>query len=368
MRATARTPRGALGAACATVNRTHLRAAWWGIAGLLIVTVFFTTTQSAYSLYIYDSVLLACLGSISLQVLHGTAGLASVGTAAFLLIGAFSSVFFLRMGAPFPVDVVGATVIAGVAGLITGLPALRLRSLFLVLATLAAFFIAVFLGNLYESHVPSASEAGFFVPILFGSEGELAGGRYWAWLLLICVALVVLGASRIMRERSGRAMRLMREHELIAPTFGISVSSYKLLLFTLSSMVMGFEGALTAHFVGNVITDNYTLTLTFQYVVMIVIGGLDSIAGAVLGAAVVIALPVWVPSLVEPFTGNSQGDIYGPNVATIVYGILTILFVTSSPDGLVGLLRRMWTLIVDGRPVNRADEDRRAQSSAVSET
>jgi branched-chain amino acid transport system permease protein len=368
MRPIAQTLRGALGVVQATAIRTHVRAAWWGIAGLLVVTVFFTTTQSAYSLYVYDSVLLACLGSISLQVLHGTAGLASVGTAAFLLIGAFSSVFFLRMGAPLPVDVVGATVIAGLAGLITGLPALRLRSLFLVLATLAAYFIAVFLGNLYESDVPSAREAGFFVPILFASQGELIGGRYWGWLLLICVSLVVLGASRIMRERSGRAMRLMREHELIAPTFGISVSSYKLLLFTLSSMVIGFEGALTAYFVGNVVTDNYTLTLTFQYVVMIVIGGLDSIAGAVLGAAVVIALPVWVPSLVEPFTGNSSGNVYGPNIATIVYGILTILFVTSSPDGLIGLLRRMWILAVDGRQLNRADEDRRAQNNAVSET
>lgn len=368
MRSIAQTLRGALGAARATADRAHVRTAWLGIAGLLVVTLFFTTTQSAYSLYVYDSVLLACLGSIALQVLHGTAGLASVGTAAFLLVGAFSSVFFLRMGAPFPIDVVGATVVAGIAGLITGLPALRLRSLFLVLATLAAYFIAVFLGNLYESHVPSAREAGFFVPILFGSYGELTGGRYWAWLLLICVSLVVLGASRLMRERSGRAMRLMREHELIAPTFGISVSSYKLLLFTLSSMVMGFEGALTAHFVGNVITDNYTLTLTFQYVVMIVIGGLDSIAGAVLGAAIVIALPVWVPSLVEPFTDNSQGNIYGPNVATIVYGILTILFVTSSPDGLIGLLRRIWTWATDGRQLNHADEDRRAPSNAVSGT
>ncbi len=317
----------------------QIRPAWWGVAGLALATLFFATTQSTFSVFTYDTVLLACMGAIALQVLQGTAGLVSVGTSGFLLLGAFGSVFMLRSGVQFPFDVIVASVMCGVAGFLTGLPALRLRSLFLALATLALYFIAVSLGQLYESHVPSAQYAGFFVPTLFGSQGLANQGRYWAWLLWAVVSVVILGASRIMTERSGRALRMIREHEVLAPTLGIPVVRYKLLLFTISSMVIGLEGGLTAHFTGNVFTDNFTLALAFQYVAMIVIGGLDSIAGAVIGAAVVIALPTWIPPVVSVFVGQSLATTIGPDIAVIIYGILVIIFVTASPGGIVGLLK-----------------------------
>jgi branched-chain amino acid transport system permease protein len=152
---------------------------------------------------------------------------------------------------------------------------------------------------------------------------------------------VILGGSRLVQERSGRAFRMIREHELIAPTLGISVQNYKLILFTLSSMVFGLAGALQAHFTGAIATENFPLLLAFQYVVMIVIGGLDSIAGAVIGAAIVVALPAWVPKVVAIFLGKSDANTYGPNIALIIYGVLVIFFVTSSPNGIIGLVRRV---------------------------
>jgi branched-chain amino acid transport system permease protein len=313
------------------------RPIWAGIAVLWLLTAFFALTQSASSLYTFDAALMACIGAIALQVMQGTTGLPSVGTAGFLLIGAFGSVYMLRLNVPFPIDVLFGTFLAGLAGIITGLPALRLRGLFLALATLATHFIAVFLGTYYQGTVPTAQSAGFFLPILFGSAGLLGGERDWALLLVVCVTLVILGASCIMGGRSGRAMRMIRDNELVAPAFGISVPGYKLVVFTLTSMVIGFEGGLLAHFSGNVVIDDFPILLAFQYVVMIVVGGLDSIAGAVIGAGVVVVLPIWVANIVKAVGSSQTATVDGPNVALIVYGVLVVFFVAGSPGGIAGL-------------------------------
>jgi branched-chain amino acid transport system permease protein len=321
------------------LHAVRIRPAWVGVVFLVGVTLVFTTALSTYSVYVLDTVLLACMGAVALQVLQGTAGLASVGTAGFLLIGAFGSVFFNRSGFAFPFDVIGGTVFAGAAGLITGLSALRLRALFLALATLAAYFIALFLGTLYQGSVPAAQFSGFQLPTLFSSGGLKGKQDAWAWIFVGVLSLVILGASRIVRERSGRALRMMREHENIAPVMGIPVARYKLITFVLSSMVIGCEGGLLAHFSGSVSTDNFTLLLSFQYVVMIVIGGLDSIAGAVIGATIVVGLPIVVPNIVSALFGSSLGSTNGSNISLIVYGLLVCIFVASWHDGIVGLFR-----------------------------
>lgn len=336
-----------------------LRPVWWGVAAIVLITLFFSTTQSSYSLYVFDTILLACFGAVALQLLQGTAGLISIGTAAFLMFGGFGAVFVLRAGAPFPIDVICAVGFAGLAGLIGGLPAVRLRSLLLALATLAIHYVAVFLGNFYEEHVPNVANTGFFVPTLFGSKGLLDSARYWAWLLAILLILLVLGVSRIMQERSGRALRMIREHEHIAPMLGIAVTRYKLIIFSVTSMVIGLEGALMAHFIGQVSTDAFPLSLAFQYVAMIIIGGVDSLLGAVIGAVIVIGLPVWIPSLVGDIGGSGQAASYGPNIALIIYGALVVFFVTASPGGIVGLLKslkeRRWVRSIgSGRLMRRS--------------
>jgi branched-chain amino acid transport system permease protein len=318
---------------------TAVRPAWWGVLFIGLITIVFTTSASESSVDTYVLFLFACMGAISLQVLQGTAGLVSLGNPAFMLIGAFGTAFMVRQGTPFPLDVIAGTAMAGVAGLISGIPALRLRALFLALSTLAVFFVATFFAQLYLAGFPVASQSGFFLKIVFSSHGLLGEDRRWAWLLFGVVSLVILGASRIMGDRSGRALRFMRDHEHLAPTIGISTPSYKLILFTVTSAVIGLQGALMAHFIGLVSTDNFTITLAFQYVAMIVIGGLDSIAGAVIGAAIVTGLPVWVPTLITPLVGSTNATTYGPNAALVVYGALIVLFVTASPGGIVGLGR-----------------------------
>lgn len=312
-----------------------------GIAVLGIVTVLFVTTASQYHIYAFDTFLFACMGAISLQVLQGTGGLISIGNSAFLMIGAFSVVFAKNQGIPFPVDVIGATIFSGICGLIVGVPSLRLRALFLALTTLAAFFLALFVATKYTDHFPVASEIGFQIPQLFASSGLLGADQRWAWLLFIVVAFIMIGASRLMRERSGRALRMIREHEHVAPTLGIVVPRYKLSLFALTAAVIGLQGALYAHFLNVITTDDFTVNLAFQYIAMIVIGGLDSLAGAMIGAAIVIGLPIWLPSWVSPLIGSSKATIDGPNIALVVYGALVVICVTASPNGIVGALKAL---------------------------
>lgn len=321
--------------------KRKVRPVWIGIVSLLFLTWVATTTLTSYGVFVMNSIFLASIGAIALQVLQGTTGLVSVGNAAFLIFGAYGSVFMTRLGLPFPLNIAGAMVLAGVAGAITSLPALRLRGLYLAFSTLALHFIAAFLANQYQGSVPEARFSGFSVPVLFGSQGIDESGHSWAWLLVVLLSFIMLGAGRIMRERSGRALRMIRDHEGIAPTLGIAVPSYKLVVFTVSSMVIGLQGALLAYFNGSVTTTSFTLLLAFQYVTMVVIGGLDSLPGAVIGAAIVVAIPVLTPDAVRPFVGSSQALGIGANVSLIIYGILVVLFVTASPDGVIGLLRSL---------------------------
>jgi branched-chain amino acid transport system permease protein len=314
---------------------------WLGLAALALLTLALTATQSAFTAYILDSVLLASMGAIALNVLMGTAGQVSLGNAAFLLIGGLAAVFFLRAGVGFPLDVACAVIVSGIMGLLVGLPALRLAGLFLALATLAAHFIVLHFGMLYQASVPGAAAAGFTVQPLFEGVDLSTSLRYWSWILFGIVAVLILGARRVMRDRSGRALRMIRDHEFVAPMLGIPVARYKLSIFVLASMVVGLEGGLAAHFSGSVSTDNYTLLVAIQYLAMILIGGLDSIAGAVIGAAIVVALPALVPNLVGAVLGRSSLASQGPQIAQIIYGVLIVIFIVSSPDGIMGWLRNV---------------------------
>jgi branched-chain amino acid transport system permease protein len=304
-------------------------------------------------MYVFDSVLLACMGAIALNVLMGTTGQVSLGNAAFLLVGALSTVFLTRAGLQFPFDVVGAVLVTGVIGVFIGLPALRLAGLFLSLATLAAHFIVIYFGNLYQSRVPGAEVAGFSLRPLFPDADFALRLRYWGLLLFGVVAVLIVLARLITRERAGRALRMIRDHEFVAPMFGIPVARYKLTIFAITSMVVGLEGGLGAHFASSVSTDNYTLLLAIQYLAMILIGGLDSIVGSIIGATIVVALPALVPNVVSLILEQSSAARQGPPIAQILYGVLIIIFITSSPDGIMGWLRHAFPA---SRPARDAAE------------
>jgi branched-chain amino acid transport system permease protein len=301
-----------------------------------LVVAYFTAVGSSYAIFVLDTILLSAIGAMALDLLMGTGGQVSIGNAAFLAGGAFATVWASRAGVPFPFDVIIAGIVCAVGGLIVGLPALRIRGMYLALATLAAFYLADFIGQKYQSDTVGA--AGFLLkPLFTGTIGQQSAS--WAWLLFGVVAATMILISWLRSGRSGRAWRMIRDHEVAASAMGIPVARYKLLLFTITSAIIGIQGGLTAHFTGSVSYDSFTLTLSISVVAMILIGGLDSVAGPLIGAAVVTLMPVYLPDVIGLFVSSSNASQDASNYSEILYGLLIMVFMIKAPTGLAGLFR-----------------------------
>ena len=278
----------------------------------------------------------------------GTAGLVSIGNAAFLAVGAFAAVWCERHGVQVPLSLLLAGASAGFVGLIVALPGIRIKGIYFALSTLAAYYILLDFADDYQGKTVGA--AGFVLPTPFAGLGLQGEERAWAWLLAGFLGAVVVLAVCFTVGRSGRAMRMIRTHELVAACSGIHVIRYKLLVFAGSSMVIGVAGGLGAYLDGSVGTASYPLSLAISYIAMIIVGGLDSVWGAVAGAAVIVVLPTASTNVVSLFLGNS-GAIYGPDVAQILYGVLVIIVVVVARRGIAGAAR--WVYMLGVRLVAR---------------
>lgn len=318
-------------------------------AGMILLTALtadFAFRQSSYNLYLYNGFLLACMGAMALNLVMGTGGQISIGTAGFLAVGGFMAVFCQRNGITWaPLQFLVAAVAGGIAGLIVGAPAMRLRGISLAFSTLAANFIILYLATEYQAGTVGA--IGFSTIPLFAGTGMIAGQRYWALTLLIIVFVIILVITALERGKAGRSLRAIRDFEAAAPALGIRVRTYKLGTFALTSAIIALEGALIFSWTGSLTSDTYSLTLAFQYIAIVIIGGQDSAAGAIIGAGVITALPTITENLVNGALGqNSNAAVHSGDYATILYGILVIIVLMVAPQGLVGALRDGWDKIL----------------------
>jgi branched-chain amino acid transport system permease protein len=316
--------------------RQTFRLTYFLIAVIAVVAAVCALTGSSYSVYVLDTLLLAAIGAVALDLLMGTGGQVSIGNAAFLAAGAFSTVWALRAGILFPFDVIIGAGVCAVAGLIVGLPALRIKGMYLALATLAAFYIAQFIGEQYQSDTVGAG--GFLLAPVFAGTLQQQQAT-WAWLLggVLIATIIVVGWLRT--GRSGRAWRMIRDHEVAAAIMGIPVARYKLILFVITSAVIGLEGGLLAEFTGAVSSSTFTLDSSISVIAMILIGGLDSQAGPLIGAIVVTMLPIVVPDVTGLLTGGSSVNVNAGGYAEIVYGVLIMVFIIAAPGGISGLIQ-----------------------------
>jgi branched-chain amino acid transport system permease protein len=306
------------------------------IGATFLVVAYFTAAGSSYSIYIVDTILLSAIGAMALDLLMGTGGQVSIGNAAFLAGGSFATVWASRAGVPFPFDVIIAGTACAVGGLVVGLPALRIRGMYLALATLAAFYLADFIGQEYQADTVGAT--GFILkPLFTGTIGQQSAR--WAWLLFGVVSGTMILTSWLRSGRSGRAWRMIRDHEVAASAMGIPVARYKLMLFVITSAIIGIQGGLTAHFTGSVTYDSFTLTVSISVIAMILIGGLDSQAGPLIGAVIVTIMPVYLPDIIGLFVSSSNASQDASNYSEVVYGLLIMIFMIKAPAGLAGLFR-----------------------------
>jgi len=308
----------------------------------------------------------AIIGAIGLNLLVGTTGQLSLAHAFFLAVGAITYVYV--SGAPggtatkiegleLPplVGMVLGVVVAGLAGLLFSPIAARLRGIYLGVASLGLVFIGQHLlntltavtGGFNGRTAPKFSLFGFSFsdsnPDLFVA-GVPFGESERLWYLGLALALAAyLFARNLLRSRPGRALQTLRDSEVAAAVMGVNVQGYKARVFMVSSMYAGLAGVLYALSIGSVAPESFALDLSVLYLAMIVLGGLGSVGGAVLGAVFVSALPLvfqqYAGSL--PFVSEpGQGGVNAGQAARLLYGLAIVLVVLFEPAGLAGLLRR----------------------------
>jgi branched-chain amino acid transport system permease protein len=310
------------------------------LAVFALALIGYPFVASPFQLDLACQVFLAAIGALSLMLLTGQAGQISLGHAGLLAAGAFTvGILFREANAPFWITLPAAALVGGVLGVIFGLPSLRLRGLYLAVSTLALHFIVVYLGGEYETK--RGFSTGIVIdPPKLGSL-SLTDGRAWYFVLLAAAAATLLLCLNLARSRTGRAFAAIRAHETVAEALGIAIARYKLLAFVISSALTAVAGALFAYYRGFVSVEAFSLFLTIQYVAMIIIGGMGSLLGALLGAMFVTLFPYWIEAALLSLPGAQRyaGEVFAVNYAA--FGLVMILFLMFEPLGLVGIWRRI---------------------------
>jgi branched-chain amino acid transport system permease protein len=293
---------------------------------------------------------IAIIGAVGLNLLTGYAGQVSLGQAAFLGLGAFSAVVVLKtlsVGLLLGVPIGGC--VAALVGLLIGLPSLRFRGFYLALTTLALNFIAIYVLQKYQTDQNALT--GFSLPTQNLGPFSFKTDHDWYYLLAILGLVAILFSNNLVHSRTGRAWMAVRDRDIAASIVGVNVTRAKLSAFMVSSFMAGCAGALLAYYQGNISVSGFNLNLAISYVAMIIIGGLGTTSGAVIGAVIISALPYWITDLVNALpqhlsvVESLQNSIYA--VQSGVYGLIIILFLIFESRGVVAVWLRLkaWLLL-----------------------
>ncbi len=320
------------------------------IAMAAIVLIAFVAIPLFATPYAFSGILIpfliGALAAIGLNILTGYAGQLSLGSAAFMAVGAFASYnFMLRVpGMPILLAFAGGGVTAALVGMLFGLPSLRIRGFYLAVATLAAqFFILWFLSKV--GWISNYSSSGVITAqpiVILGYEFKSPPEKYL--LVLSIVSVMALAAKNMARGSVGRSWMAVRDMDVAAEVIGIRLLRAKLLAFAVSSFYCGVAGALFAYaYLGTVEPEAYSLDMSFRILFMVIIGGVGTVLGSFLGSAFITLLPVLL-SVTVRFLDSSIG-LHIPesaisNLELMVFGGLIIFFLIVEPHGLA----RLWQI------------------------
>lgn len=315
---------------------------FWAILGFFFLVVPLIANQ--YWLQaILTPVLIFSLAAIGLNILTGYAGQLSLGSAAFMAVGAFAAYnFMLRIdGMPFLLALVLGGFCAAGVGILFGLPSLRIKGFYLAVATLAAQFFIVWalvkfpwFSNYSSSGVISTQQVN-----ILGYAFVTPEAKYL--LTLAVVAVLALLAKNLVRTTTGRSWMAVRDMDVAAEVIGIRPMRAKLSAFAVSSFYCGVAGALYAYtYLGTVEPEGFNLDLSFKILFMIIIGGVGSIMGSFLGAAFIVLLPIFLNVAMHSTFGGALPPGFGSNLELIIFGGLIIFFLIVEPHGLA----RLWQI------------------------
>jgi len=320
-----------------------LPIARWTVAALLVLfAVVAPLSLHEYYLSIINLVLIAVVGALGLNILVGYTGQISIGHAAFMSVGAYTAAnLAVKAHLPFWITLPAGGLMAALIGAIVGIPSLRIKGLYLAIATLAGQLIIEWTIN----HVPwisGGAQASIQVPrpSLLGYELRTQGQLYFFLLFFTVVAIVA--TLNLVRSRIGRAFVAIRDQDIAAEIIGIDIFRYKLLSFAISSFYAGVCGVLYTYYLGIANYEQFQIVVSIDYLAMIIIGGLGSVLGSILRATFVTFLPIVIRWTRESFGGLffNPSELPGTisSLRLIVFGALIILFLVMEPEG----LNRLW--------------------------
>jgi branched-chain amino acid transport system permease protein len=312
------------------------------IALLVLFVVIVPLVFGEYYLSIINLVLISIVGALGLNILVGYTGQISIGHAAFMSVGAYTAAnLAVRAGLPFWITLPAGGLMAAIVGAVVGIPSLRIKGLYLAIATLAGQLIIEWIIN----HVPwisGGTQASIQVPrpSLFGFEMKTQGELYFFLLFFALIAIVA--ALNLVRSRIGRAFVAIRDQDIAAEIIGIDIFRYKLIAFAISSFYAGVCGVLYTYYFGIANYEQFQLGVSIEYLAMIIIGGLGSVLGSILGAAFVALLPLVIRTVMESvggffFAANEMATVVS-SMRLVIFGALIIVFLVLEPEG----LNRLW--------------------------
>src|SRR5262245_48687062 len=315
------------------------------LAAFLAVLLALPWTASSVVVELASQTALAAIGALALHLLTGMAGQVSLGHAGFLAAGAFSVGILAESGWTSPFVAVPAAAAAGaLLGVAVGMPSLRLKGLYLALGTLAMHYLVLYAGGEYQARW--GLNTGISVPALAVGPLRIRTNIQWYYALLGLAALATAGAVNLARSRVGRAWIAIRDREVAAASLGIPVARYKLLAFVASAVATSLAGALWAYQRSFVSVEAFGFGVTIEYIAMIIIGGMGSVLGAVVGAAFVTLLPHAIDAAVAAMRAGGAAEYYLFPLKFGVFGVLMAVFLVAEPEGLIGIWRRARNWVV----------------------
>ncbi|MBK9594717.1 MAG: branched-chain amino acid ABC transporter permease [Rhodocyclales bacterium] len=302
---------------------------WYGLllAALLVAPWLLPDYYVSQLVFIW----IYAIAAIGLMILVGFTGQVSLGHAAFLAMGAYTEAYLQQHGWPFALSLTFSALVAGITGIIVGLPALRVKGMYLAIATLAFGFIVE--EGVARAESITGGNAGKAIGTLEVFGLPIDSEQRFYYLSLFVLALVVVGVMNLLRSPTGRAFVAIRDSEISAQSMGIHLARYKTIAFALSAAVAGIAGALYAHKLRYLSPDQFTFLQSIELLIILVIGGVGSIYGAIFGAAFWIAVQQfivlakdWLPPAIAQQTG----------LQPTVFGLILVAFVLFEPMGLYG--------------------------------
>jgi len=308
---------------------------------LLVCLVTLPLFANDYVMYVANQIGFAVIAAVGLNLLTGCTGQISLGHAAFIGVGGYATaVLITRFGIPFWFALPLAGLISAGVGMVIGIPSLRVKGLYLCIATLAAQFILEYVFINWEGVTQGIR--GINVPPPRIGSFVFATEKSFYYLTLVVVVAAVGFARNILRTKWGRAFVAIRDRDLAAEMMGIDLFRHKLIAFALSSFYAGVAGGLWVSFMKIVTPEHFPFSRSIEYLAMIIVGGLGSVLGSIFGAIFMVL----VPELLNVATGSLKG--FFPNLTQIfipmkevIFGFLIVGFLIFEPHGLAEIWHRI---------------------------